>query len=163
MEIIPLLIFGYIAFQIFKGFTKVSSDSSTDSAKSMMQNLHAQIERANTTQKPPRNLMQLTPTQRGRESLARKEASSPWGENGSVSPGAKVAANALEQSKAARKLAQKSPEQHGRRGRNIDQNRNRTDGWGQRGDSGALNGTTLIILLVIGGGILYALSKLPAG
>jgi len=52
--------------------------------------------------------------------------------------------------------------QHGRRGQNMDQNRHRTDDWGQRGDSGPFSGKMAIILLVIGGGLLYGLSQIPA-
>lgn len=165
MEIIPFLIFAVIAFNIFRGFTKAAKGNTSGSAKSMMQNLHAQIEKANAAQNRTPNMSRYqdqSPTQRGRESLSRKGANSPWGENGSVSPGAQVAANYLKQTKAARKASHKSPVQRGRRGKNMDQNRNRTDEWGQRGDRGFLNGKTLIILLVIGGGLLYVLSQMPA-
>ena len=98
-----------------------------------------------------------------------KNQNSPWDhehelgdDSGSRSPGAKVAANYLKNTRAKRKASHKSPEQYGRRGKNMDQNKNRTDSWGERGDKGLLNGTTLVILLVFGGGVLYWLSKLPA-
>ena len=149
MELLPFLIFGYIAFTIFKGFTKAAGKGA---GRPLPRN-------------SPRYREQ-SPTQRGRESLHSKGQSSPWGENGAVSPGARVAANYLEKSQAARKKARKdahkTPEQRGRRGKNVDQNRNRTDEWGQRGDRGFLSGRNFIILLLIGGLVLFILSQMPA-
>jgi len=165
MELIPFLIFAFIAFNVFKGFTKSSKPKATSSPKDLMQRLSEQMERANHNTSQKTRYQNMSPTQRGRESLQNK-GQSPWGENGAVSPGARVAANYLQKSQAARKKARKdshkSPEQRGRRGRNVDQNRNRTDEWGQRGDNGLLSGRNLIILLVVGGGALYVLSKMPA-
>jgi len=166
MEILPLLFFGYIAFQIFKGFTKSNASQQGDSAKVMMKRLNAQIQEASKTQQRTSHQERYktkTPTQRGRESLQRQGQYSPWNDKGKASPGAQVAANYLKaQTKAARKAAHKSPEQHGRRGKNMDQNRHRTDGWGQRGDRDFLSGKVVVSLLVIGGVVLYVLSQLPA-
>jgi len=117
MELIPFLIFAFIAFNIFRGFTKTASKVNGPSAKEMMKQLNAQN---------------------------------------------RLAANYLKKEKAKRRASHKNPEQRGRRGRNVDKNRNRTDEWGQRGDGGLLGGRNLIILLVIGGIVLYVLSKMPA-
>lgn len=149
MEIIPFLIFIFIAFKIFSGFTK-SAAKSTETAKDLMQRLNEQMDRSQS------------PTQRGRESLARKEQNSPWGENGTFSPSGQVAAKYLKnKTKSDRIASHKSPEQTGRRGRNMDQNRNRTDEWGARGDSGLLSGKALLVLLILGGIALYVLSQIP--
>lgn len=154
MEIIPFLIFAFVAFKVFSGFTKTSQTKVKSSPKDLMQRLNAQIENDS------RN---TGPTQRGRESLARKNTHSPWGENGAGAPGARVAANYIQKTaRAARKESHVNPEQTGRRGRNVDQNRNRTDEWGQRGDSGFLNGRNVIILLAIGAVVLFVLSQIPA-
>lgn len=167
MELIPFLIFAFIAFKIFSGFTKTASKTGGN-AKAMMRRLHEDIEKADKLQNEGSHIdryRKKSPTQRGRESLQNK-GQSPWGENGTVSPGARVAANYLQKSQATRKKARreshKNPEQYGRRGRNVDQNRNRTDEWGQRGDKGLLSGRNVIVLLVIGGVILYVLSQIPA-
>jgi len=167
MELIPFLIFGYIAFTIFKGFTKTATKSG-ETAKSMMRRMHEEIQKAEKLQSetPDSNRYQRkSPTQRGRESLQSK-GKSQWGENGAASPGARVATNYLQKSQNSRKKARrdshKNPKQHGRRGSNIDQNRHRTDEWGQRGDSGLLSGRNFISLLLIGGVVLYVLSQLPA-
>ena len=171
MEIIPFLIFAYVAFQIFKGFIRPSDPNSANaetssSAKDLMQRLNQQMEQANRGQSNRNN---SSPTQRGRESLARKSQSSPWnhehdlGGNQAFSPGAQAAAKYLKtKTRAERKASHKSPVQRGRRGRNMDQNRNRTDQWGERGDKSFFNGKTILIFLVIGGAVLYALSNLPA-
>lgn len=155
MELIPFLIFAVIAFNIFKGIAKASPSSDVgESPKDLMQRLNTQIQNEN------RN---TGPTQRGRESLARKNANSPWGENGAVSPGARVATNYIQKTASiARKASHKNPKQTGRRGENVDQNRNRTDGWGERGDSGLLSGRNVVILLVIGAVVLFVLSQTPA-
>jgi len=151
MEIIPFLIFLFIAFKIFSGFAKTATKS-TETAKDLMQRLNEQVERTQS------------PTQRGRESLARKEQNSPWGDNGTFSPGGQVAAKYLKnKAKFDRVASHKSPEQTGRRGQNIDKNRNRTDEWGARGDSGIFSGKVLVFLLVAGGIALSILSRLPAG
>ena len=151
MEIIPFLIFMFIAFKIFSGFAKTATKS-TETAKDLMQRLNEQVERTQS------------PTQRGRESLARKEQNSPWGDNGTFSPGGQVAAKYLKNKANSDRIAShKSPEQTGRRGRNIDKNRNRTDEWGARGDSGIFSGKVLVFLLVAGGIALSVLSRLPAG
>lgn len=167
MELIPFLIFIFIAFKIFSGFTKTASKSG-GSAKAMMRRLNEEIEKAEKLQHEGSHIdryRKKSPTQRGRESLQSK-GQSPWDENGAVSPGARVATNYLQKTQASRKRARreshKNPEQHGRRGRNIDQNRNRTDEWGERGDNGLLKGRNLIILLVIGGIVIYVLSQMPA-
>lgn len=167
MELIPFLIFAYIAFNIFKGFTKTASKSG-GTAKSMMRRMHEDMQKAEKLQGKTSHIdryRQKSPTQRGRESLQNK-GQSPWGENGAASPGARVAANYLQKSQTVRKKARrdshKNPKQHGRRGSNIDQNRNRTDEWGQRGDSGLLSGQNFIILLVIVGVVLFVLSQIPA-
>jgi len=166
MELIPFLIFAVIAFNIFKGFAKSSTPKANTSPKDLMERLSEQMERANHNGSQKSRYRNTSPTQRGRESLERKGQSSPWGENGAVNPGARVAANYLERSQAARKKARKdahkNPEQRGRRGKNVDQNRNRTDDWGQRGDRGFLSGRNFIILLLIGGVVLFVLSQMPA-
>jgi hypothetical protein len=139
MELIPFLIFVVIAFKIFSGFTKAASKTG-GSAKAMMQRLNEEIEKAEKLQNEGSHIdryRKKSPTQRGRESLQSK-GQSPWGESGTVSSGARLAGNYAQKAKAARKASHKSPEQHGRRGRNVDQNRNRTDEWGQRGDNGLL-------------------------
>jgi len=166
MELLPFLFFAFIAFKIFSGSKKVASKSG-GTAKAMMQRLHEEIQKAEKLQggtTDNQRYRNKSPTQRGRESLKSK-GESPWGENGAVSPSARVATNYLQKSQASRQKARrdshKNPEQHGRRGKNMDQNRNRTDEWGQRGDSGLLSGKTAIILLVIVGGVLYVLSKMP--
>lgn len=167
MELIPFLIFAVIAFNFFKGFTKSSRPNVKSSPKDLMQRLHAQIEKAESLQSETPNMSRYkekSPTQRGRDSLQNKERS-PWGETGAESPGARVATNYLKTTKAiktARTASHKSPEQFGRRGRDVDQNRNRTREWGQRGDNGLFSGRTAIILFVIGGGVLFVLSNLPA-
>lgn len=164
MELIPFLIFAVIAFNIFKGFTKTTSKSG-ESAKTMMRRLHQEIEKADKGQNQGSHIdryRKKNPTQRRRESLQSK-GRTPWSENGAVSPGAQVASNYLQKTKAARKASHRSPEQHGRRGKNVDQNRNRTNEWGQRGDNSLLSGRNAVILLVIGGIVLYALSQMPAG
>lgn len=145
MELIPFLIFAVIAFNIFRGFAKAASKSQAGSAKEML-----------------KRYQDTTPTQRGRERLDPKGQNSPWRDSTAGAPSARVAAKYLQKTKAARKAAHKSPEQTGRRGRNVDQNRKRTDEWGQRGDEGLLTGKTAIILLVIGGAVLYALAQIPA-
>ena len=167
MELIPFLIFAYIAFNIFKGFTKTASKSG-GTAKSMMRRMHEDMQKAEKLQGKTSHIdryRQKSPTQRGRESRQNK-GQSPWGENGAASPGARVAANYLQKSQTVRKKARrdshKNPKQHGRRGSNMDQNRNRTDEWGQRGDSGLLSGQNFIILLVIVGVVLFVLSQIPA-
>ena len=163
MELIPFLFFAFIAFQIFKGFTKTASKSG-GTAKAMMQQLHKEIQKAEKLQGETTDNQRYrnkSPTQRGRDSLQSK-GQSPWGENGAVSPGARVAKRYLQKERAARKASHKTPEQHGRRGRNMDQNRHRTHDWGQRGDAGILSGKNIIILLVIGGVVLFVLSKIPA-
>lgn len=163
MELIPFLIFAVIAFKIFSGFTKAASKTG-GSAKAMMRRLNEEIEKAEKLQTEGSHIdryRKKSPTQRGRESLQSK-GPSPWGENGTVSSGARIATNYAKKAKAARKASHKSPEQYGRRGRNVDQNRNRTDEWGQRGDNGLLKGRNLIILLVVGGIVLYVLSNMPA-
>jgi len=166
MEFIPFLIFAVIAFNIFRGFTKAASKSTSHSgetAKEMMRRLQEQTQTPNMSR-----YQNNTPTQRGRESLQRKEQSSPWGDNGAVNPGGRVAVNYLRQktqqqkAKTARKASHKSPKQTGRRGVNVDQNRNRTDEWGQRGESGFLSGSGVILFLVGGAVILFVLSQLPA-
>ena len=134
-----------------------------------MRRMHDEIQKAEKLQHEGSHIdryRKKTPTQFGRDSLQSK-GSSPWGENGMVSPGARVATNYLKKSQASRKKARrdshKNPEQHGRRGRNVDQNRNRTDEWGQRGDNGLLSVRNVVVLLVIGGVVLYVLSQMPAG
>lgn len=162
MELIPFLIFAFIAFNIFKGFSKSPSKPNAK-PKDLRQRLHAELQKAASLQKEtPQNsrYRDSTPTQRGRESLQRKNQS-PWGDNGAVSPGARVAAQYLQSQSKTRKVSEDTPEQRGRRGRNRDQNRQRTEGWGERGDSGFLSGRNFFILLVIGGGVLYALSQMP--
>lgn len=170
MEIIPFLIFGVIAFNIFRSFTKAASKSG-ETSRDIMAKMHKQIQEANSSGNSTPNMSRYrdkTPTQRGRESMARKGEGSPWnhehdlGGNKTVSPGARVAANYLSKTKASRRASHKNAEQHGRRGINKDQNRSRTDEWGERGDKGLLSGKTLVILLVIGGSILYWLSRTPA-
>jgi len=164
MEIIPFLIFAFIAFKIFGGLSKSLSSDNGESAKTMMKRLNAQIQETSQAQKRTSNqgrYQENGPTARGRERLEQKNQNSPWGENGAVSPGARVAADYLKKTKAVRKASHKSPVQRGRRGKNMDQNRQRTDGWGQRGDNGLLTGKAVVILLIIGGGILYALSQMP--
>ncbi len=169
MELIPFLIFAVIAFNVFKGFTKTTTKSG-GSAKAMMQRLHQEIEKADKLQGETSHIdryRKKSPTERGRDSL-KQQGKSPWGETGAESPGARVATNYLkatrttEAIKTARTASHKSPEQHGRRGRNVDQNRNRTREWGQRGDNGLFSGRTAIILFVIGGVVLFVLSNLPA-
>ena len=167
MELIPFLFFAYIAFTIFKGFTKTATKSG-GTAKAMMRQMHEDMQKAEKLQGKTSHIdryRQKSPTQRGRESLQNK-GQSPWGENGAASPGARVAANYLQKSQTVRKKARrdshKNPKQHGRRGSNMDQNRNRTDEWGQRGDSGLLSVQNFIILLVIGGVVLFVLSQMPA-
>jgi len=170
MEIVPFLIFLFIAFKVFSTFTKAASSEQGKTAKEMMKRLNAQIQEASQAQGRTSDMKRKGPTARGRERMAQREQSSPWNHkhnlernNKTLSPGEQVAANYLKaRTRASRKASHKSPEQHGRRGKNMDQNRHRTDGWGQRGDRGILNGKTLIILLVIGGGILYVLSNMPA-
>jgi len=168
MELIPFLIFVFIAFNIFKGFSKTASKAGSESAKAMMRRLHEEMQKAENLQNEGSHIdryRKKSPTQRGSESLQNR-GQSPWGENGVVSPGARVATNYLQKSQAVRKKARrashKNPEQRGRRGKNVDQNRNRTDDWGQRGDNGVLSGRNVIILLVIGSAVLYALSQMPA-
>lgn len=155
MELIPFLIFAFIAFNIFKGFIKASpSAEKGESPKDLMQRLHAQIESDN------RN---TSPTQRGRETQARKTSNTPWGENGGVSPGAGAAKNYIQKTASVARIAShKNPKQTGRRGENVDQNRHRSDGWGERGDDGLFSGTSLIVLLVVGAAIIFALSQIPA-
>lgn len=155
MELIPFLIFAVIAFNIFKGFIKASpSAEKGESPKDLMQRLHAQIENDN------RN---TAPTQRGQESQARKTSNTPWGENGAVSPGARAAKNYIQKTASvARKASHKNPKQTGRRGENVDQNRHRSDGWGERGDEGMFSGPSLIVLFIVGGAIMFALSQIPA-
>jgi len=167
MELVPFLFFAFIAFQVFKGFTKTATKSG-GTAKSMMRRMHEDMQKAEKLQDKTSHIdryRQKSPTQRGRESLQNK-GQSPWGENGAASPGARVAANYLQKSQTVRKKARrdshKNPKQHGRRGSNMDQNRNRTDEWGQRGDSGLLSGQNFIILLVIVGVVLFVLSQIPA-
>lgn len=172
MEVIPFLIFAFIAFKVFSSFSKAASSEPGDTAKDMMKRLNAQMQQTGNAQNRPTNIneyMEKGPTARGRERLAMKNQNSPWDhehdlgdDSGSWSPGAKVAANYLKTTKARRKASHKSPEQHGRRGKNMDQNKNRTDEWGERGDGGFLNGTTLVIFLVLGVAILYVLSNMPA-
>jgi len=159
MELIPFLIFAVVAFNIFKGITKASSSKTNNSRNEALQRLRAQIEEA--AQSENQNRYQTKrPTEYGRESFSREEQNSPWGD--SVAPGARVAANYLKNSRAARKAAHKNPVQKGRRGKNMDQNRNRTDDWGQRGDSGILSLRSAVIFLALGGAVLYALSNMPA-
>ena len=167
MELIPFLIFAVIAFNIFRGFTKTASKSG-GSAKAMMRRLHEEIEKAEKLKSEVPHQSRYrdkSPTQRGRESLQSK-GQSPWGENDTVSPGARVAVSYLknthETRKKAHKASHKNPEQYGRRGKNMDQNRHRTDSWGERGDSGFLTGKSFLFLLVIGGVVLYVLSQIPA-
>ncbi|WP_026941658.1 hypothetical protein [Hellea balneolensis] len=163
MELIPFLIFAVIAFNIFKGFTKAAPSKDGNAAQipnDLMRRLQMQMDASNDARK--------TPTQRGQESLARKTQSSPWGENGSFSAGGQTASKYLQtrlntKTKSDRVASHKNPEQHGRRGKNVDQNRNRTDEWGERGDKGILSGKPLLFLLVLGGIGLYVLSNLPAG
>ena len=150
MELVPFLFFAFIAFQVFKGFTKTATKSG-GAAKSMMRRMHEDMQKAEKLQDKTSHIdryRQKSPTQRGRESLQNK-GQSPWGENGAASPGARVAANYLQKSQTVRKKARrdshKNPKQHGRRGSNIDQNRNRTDEWGQRGDSGPVSYTHLTL------------------
>jgi len=167
MELIPLLIFAVIAFNIFKGIIKSSGTKSAQpnmntSAKDLMQRLNQQIEQSNRGSTNKTRYRDSSPTQRGRESLQRKNQSSPWGEGVTFSSGEDRKPLNIK-IKSDRKASHKSPIQHGRRGRNMDQNRNRTDEWGSRGDGGLLNGKTLAVLLVLGGAILYALSRMPAG
>lgn len=199
MEIIPFLIFVFIAFKVFTSFSKAASSEQGKTAKEMMRQLNAQMQQASkgqgrssgmdgyeenvrTTQGRQR-ISKKGPTARGRARLAergstangrerlamRNQSSSPWGHEHDLggndapsSPGARVAANYLKKAKTKRVASHKNEEQYGRRGMNMDQNKNRTDSWGERGDSGFLNGTTLVILLVIGAGVLYVLSNLPA-
>lgn len=164
MELIPFLVFIFIAFKIVSGFTKTAAKSG-GSAKAMMRRMHEELEKAEKLQHEGSHIdryRKKSPTQRGRESL-KSTGQSPWGENGTVSSGSRLAVNYARKAKAARKASHKSPEQYGRRGRNVDQNRNRTDEWGERGDNGLLKGRNLIVLLVIGGIVLYVLSLMPAG
>lgn len=159
MELIPFLIFAVIAFNIFRGFTKATKTKGP-SAKEMMRQLNAQNRTPNMSR-----YKEQTPTQRGRESLARQEPS-PWNAGSAARPGAQIAANYLKKTEATRKRARKealkNPIQRGRRGQNMDQNRHRTDEWGERGDSGLLSGRNAIILLVLGTAVLYGLSQIPA-
>ena len=165
MELIPFLIFVVIAFNIFKGFSKTASKSS-GSAKTMMRRMHEEIKKAEKLQGKTSHIdryrQKSSTQQRSRESLQNQDKS-PWGENGAISPGARVATNYLKKAKTARKASHKSPEQYGRRGRNVDQNRKRTHEWGQRGDNGLFSGRTAIIVLVVGGVLLFVLSNMPAG
>lgn len=152
MELLPFLFIALIAFNIFRGFSKASSNSGGG----------AKVNRYE----------EKRPTQRGRESLKRKGQATPWGGNsgmsqggvsqGGLSQGGRVAASYLKKERAKRRASHKNPVQSGRRGRNMDQNRNRSDDWGQRGDGGLLSGKTAIILLVIGAAVIYVLSNLPA-
>ncbi|MDA8708313.1 hypothetical protein N9M10_02965 [Hellea sp.] len=172
MELIPFLFFAFVAFKIFGGFLKSSGSNaakpqSKTTAKDLMQRLHEQVEQANTSSSNKARHRNSSPTQRGRESLARKNQSSPWDhehdfDNNAGSPGGRVAANYLK-TKATRTASHKSPIQHGRRGKNMDQNRHRTDEWGSRGDNSLLSGKFFLFLLIAGGGILFVLSRVPAG
>ena len=177
MEIIPFLIFAFIAFKVFSAFNKVTTSEQGKTAKEMMRQLNKQMQQGSKGRGSTSNISNIRdfaekgPTARGRERMAlRKQNSSqnsPWDHEhdlggGPSSPGAKVAAEYLKKAQATRRASHKNVEQHGRRGMNVDQNKNRTDSWGERGDSGFLNGTTLVIILVIGGGVLYWLSQLPA-
>lgn len=167
MEIIPFLIFAFIAFKVFSGFTKTASNAG-GSAKEMMRRLNEEMEKAGNLQNEGSHIdryRQKSPTQRGRDSLQSK-GQSPWADNSGMSQRAQQATNYLQKSQALRKKerreSHKNPKQRGRRGVNVDQNRNRTDEWGQRGDNGLLKGRNVIILLVIGGVVLYVLSQMPA-
>ena len=172
MEIIPFLIFAFIAFKVFTSFSKAASSGQGKTAKEMMTRLNAQIQQASNAQNRASDMRpyeEKGPTARGRDRIALKNQKSPWGHehdlggnNAPLSPGAKVAADYLKKVKTTRIASHKNEKQYGRRGMNMDQNKNRTDSWGERGDKGFLNGTTLVILLVIGAGVLYGLSKLPA-
>ena len=175
MEIIPFLIFAFIAFKVFSAVTKAASSEQGKTAKEMMKQLNAQMQQASKGQGSTSNMSDYRekgPTARGRERMGMKNQNppqnSPWnhehdlGDNRPGSPGAKVAANYLKKVQTTRRASHKNEEQYGRRGMNMDQNKHRTDGWGQRGDSGFLNGATLVVLLVIGGAILFVLSTLPA-
>lgn len=160
MELIPFLIFAVIAFNIVRGVIKAGKNTGGASAKEMMRQLNAQNRTPNMSR-----YKEQSPTQRGRERLARQEQS-PWNAGNAARPGAQIAANYLKKTEATRqrerKEALKNPIQRGRRGKNMDQNRHRTDEWGERGDSSLLSGRNFIILLVVGGAVIYALSKIPA-
>ena len=164
MELIPFLIFAFIAFKVFSSFTKTASKTG-GSAKAMMRRLHEELEKAEKLQDEGSHIdryRQKNPTQRGQERLQSKEKS-PWGENGTVSPGARVATNYLQKkASAARKASHKNPKQTGRRGENVDQNRHRTDGWGERGDGGMFSGASMVVLLGVGAAIIFAFSLIPA-
>jgi len=163
MEALPLLIFLVIAFNIFRGFTKTAGKAASKTARDNM------VQRLKEAQAAQNQNIQNEDWSFGKPNTSKRKGheKSPWGDNGSVAPGARVAANylknkQLKKSRAARKASHKNPVQHGRRGQNMDQNRHRTDDWGQRGDSGPFSGKMAIILLVIGAGLLYGLSQIPA-
>lgn len=145
MDFLPLIFILWIGFLIFKNFVKSAGQSQfTDKGNNILTAIErAAKENAETgdwtyseTKTPPLN---------GRDRMALNARQ--------ISETKKI--------QKARKASHKSPAMHGRRGKNMDQNRHRTDEWGQRGDSGILNSKAFVILLVIGGVVLYALSQMP--
>lgn len=177
MSIIPFLIFAYIGYQVFISFTKAATKASREQKprpKDLMRRLHEQNQAANSGR-----YKKSSPTQLGRERLARQGQNTPWGDSSAAAPtpatrtaphyvqpktqkSISIRPANLEAKKRARKASHKNPVQHGRRGKNMDQNRHRSDGWGERGDHGPLSGKNIVILLVVGGGVLYVLSHIPA-
>ena len=160
MEFLVLLIFLAIGYNLFRNFmtsgpSKTGTTSGLSDIKSYLEKMQDGEFGDNGEWRPKAD----SPSARGRERLAQKrQQSSPWQDAEWKAAQTKQAR--LKHQTAARKASHKSPKQSGRRGQNIDQNRHRSNDWGERGDKGFLSGKTMVILLVILFGVLYALSQI---
>ena len=118
MEVIPFIIFAFIAFNLFRDFKKATPSKSGKTAKEMMRQLNEQMQQASKGQGSTPNIREYAekgPTARGRERMALRNQNSsqnsPWDHDhdlggGPLSPGAKVAAEYLKKAQAARRAAE---------------------------------------------------------
>jgi membrane protein involved in colicin uptake len=158
MDFIVVLFFLWIGYSFLRNFmgggkTGKSIDIESIDIGAMFDNMQQSGSGETSSWKPKSD----GPTARGRARLAQKpQISSPWQNAGETKP---QLYRPKFKGQKARKASHKNPVQHGRRGRNMDQNRQRHEDWGQRGESGFLSGSGLLIVLAFGFIVLYALSQ----
>ncbi len=159
MEFIVILIFLAVGYNFFRNF--MTSGTSGGSSKTKLSDIKSYLEQMQDGEFSENGEWEPKsdgPTARGRARLAQQSrGNSPWQNAGAKKP---QASRAKSRTQKARKASHKNLTQHGRRGRNMDQNRHRHADWGQRGESGFLSGKGLLILLAFGFIVLYALSQI---
>ena len=158
MDFIVVLFFLWIGYSFLRNFMGGGKTGKSIDIESIIDNMQQSGSGETSAWKPKSD----GPTARGRARLSQKpQVNSPWQSAGQSAGETKpqIYRPKLKGQKA-RKAFHKNPVQHGRRGRNMDQNRHRHEDWGQKGESGFLSGKGLLILLAFGFIVLYALSQI---